>query len=119
MSTPTAKTASFGRVKTVVFSMILGFLFFCTAEVGLRLWVYLYRAPAERFDMGTGTFVLVPGAYPRVGAPPIKVNSHGFVGPEFEEPRAPGVVRIVTLGYSCTFGAGSGVETYPEQLAIR
>src|SRR5262245_1799777 len=119
MSALTSKTRSFGPIKTVLFSAILVFLFFGTAEVALRLWVYLFRAPAERFDIATGTFVLVPGEYPRVGALPIKVNSHGFVGPEFAEPRPTGVIRIVTLGDSCTFGQGAGVETYPAQLAIR
>jgi lysophospholipase L1-like esterase len=119
MTAARTKARSFGAVKTVVFSTILILLFFGSAEIAVRAWVYLFRAPAERFDMTTGTFVLVPGEYPRVGAPPIQVNSRGFVGPEFEEPRAPGVVRIVALGDSCTFGQGSGVETYPAQLAIR
>src|SRR5262245_56187508 len=119
MTATRTKARSFGAFKTVVFSTILILLFFGSAEIAVRAWVYLFRAPAERFDLTTGTFVLVPGEYPRVGAPPIQVNSRGFVGPEFEEPRASGVVRIVALGDSCTFGQGSGVETYPAQLAMR
>src|SRR5262245_56326218 len=113
------KTRAFGPVKTVVFSALLVVLFFGTVEVALRVWVYLFRAPAERFDITTGTFVLVPGVYPRVGARPIQVNSHGFVGAEFEEPRPPEVIRIVALGDSCTFGQGTGEETYPAQLSLR
>src|SRR5712692_8177503 len=110
MTGASRKMRSFGPVKTVVFSMILLVLVLGMAEGGLRVWVYLFRFPAERFDITTGTFVLVPGAHPRLGAPPIQVNSRGFVGPEFEEPRAPGVARIVALGDSCTFGEATGVE---------
>jgi lysophospholipase L1-like esterase len=119
MTAVSTKTRSLGSFKTAVFSTILILLFFGTAEAALRAWVYLFRAPAERFDIMTGTFVLVPGEYPRVGASPIHVNSRGFVGPEFDEPRAPGVARIVTLGDSCTFGQGTGLETYPAQLSLR
>jgi lysophospholipase L1-like esterase len=119
MTGASTKVRTFGPVKTAVFSTILIVLFFGTAEVAVRVCVSLFRAPAERFDFRTGTFVLVPGQHPRIGAPPIQVNSRGFVGPEFEEPRTPGVTRIVTLGDSCTFGQGTGVETYPAQLSLR
>src|SRR5262245_27202940 len=112
-------TRTFSPVKTVVFGTILVVFFFGTAEVAVRVWVYLFRAPEERFDITTGTFILVPGEHPRVGAPPIQVNSRGFIGPEFDEPRAPEVVRIVALGDSCTFGQGTGTETYPAQLSLR
>jgi lysophospholipase L1-like esterase len=119
MTNAATKARKFGPVKTVVFSTILVVLFFAAAELALRVGVSLFRSPAERFDFLTGTFVLVPGAHPRIGAPPIEINSRGFVGPEFREPRAPGVTRIVTVGDSCTFGQGSGVETYPQQLSLR
>lgn len=109
----------FGPFKTVLFSAILMLLFFAAAEAGLRVWVYYFREPAERFDVGTGTFVLVPGSHARLGAEPIRVNSRGFVGEEFEEPRPSGVVRIVSIGDSSTFGQGTGVETYPAQLELR
>jgi lysophospholipase L1-like esterase len=110
---------TFGPGKTIVFSAILIVLFFGALEGAVRVWVYFFRTPAERFDMVTQTFVLVPGVYPRIGAPPIEVNPRGFVGPEFVEPRPPGVKRIVALGDSCTFGQGTGFETYPAQLSLR
>src|SRR5688572_1333568 len=91
-------TPTFGPVKTVIFSAILVVLFFGTMEVAVRVWVYFFRAPAERFDISTGTFVLAPGVYPRINARPIEVNTRGFVGPEFVEPRPPGVKRIVAVG---------------------
>src|SRR5207245_1686418 len=109
----------FGPVKTIVFSTLVVTLFFAVAEVALRTWVYLFRAPAERFDVATGTFVLLPGIHARHGADPIRVNSRGFVGPEFQEPPPPGVTRIVALGDSCTFGEGTFEGTYPAQLELR
>jgi len=110
---------TFGPGRTLLFSAILIVLFFGAAELAVRVWVYFFRAPAERFDITTQTFDLVPGTFPRVNAPPIQVNSRGFVGPEFAEPRPAGVKRIVALGDSCTFGQGTGVETYPAQLSLR
>jgi lysophospholipase L1-like esterase len=114
-----ADPRTFGPLKTVAFSTILIVLFFGVLEGSVRVWVYFFRAPAERFDLATGTFILVPGVYTRINAPPIQVNSRGFVGPEFQEPRPPGIRRIVALGDSCTFGQGTGVETYPAQLSRR
>jgi lysophospholipase L1-like esterase len=108
----------FGPAKTLFFSAILVVLFFGVTELAIRTWVYFFRAPAERFDITTGTFVLVPGRYPRINAPPIEVNSRGFAGPEFAEPRPPGVTRIVAIGDSCTFGEGNAVGTYPAQLSL-
>jgi lysophospholipase L1-like esterase len=115
----TKAAPKFGPVKTVVYSAILMMLFLGAAELAVRVWVYFFRTPAERFDLVSGTFVLVPGEYPRINARPIQVNSRGFVGPEFIEPRPPGVKRIVAIGDSCTFGQGSGAETYPVQLSLR
>lgn len=114
-----AGSRRFGAVKTAVFTTILMLVFFGIAESGIRIWVYFFREPAERFDVESGTFVLVPGSHARLGAAPIRVNSRGFVGEEFEEPRPAGVMRIVSIGDSQTFGLGTGVETYPAQLAIR
>jgi len=113
------KTRAFGPIKTAMLSAILVVLVLGTVEVAVRVWVYLFRDPAERFDFATGTFVLVPGEHARVGASPIQVNSRGFVGPEFEEPRALAVTRIVALGDSCTFRPGTAAEPYPARLSLR
>ena len=118
MRTPT-KSVDWGVGKTILFSLILTTLFFGALEAAVRVWVYVLRDPAERFDTATETFVLIPGSHPRAGARPIQVNSRGFVGPEFDDPPPPGVTRIVTVGDSCTFGDGTAGETYPEQLALR
>jgi lysophospholipase L1-like esterase len=118
MTSP-SRSRMFGPVKTLVFSAILIVLFFAAAEAAVRMWVYFFRTPAERFDLASGTFILVPGSFPRPNAPPVQVNSRGFVGAEFEEPRPAGVKRVVTIGDSCTFGQGTGAQTYPAQLALR
>src|SRR5262245_6032310 len=109
----------FGLLKTVIYSAIMMVLVFGAAEGAVRIWVYFFREPTERFDLETGTFVLVPGTYSRPHSEPVTVNSRGFVGAEFEDPRPAGVVRIVTVGDSCTFGGGSRSTTYAGQLELR
>jgi lysophospholipase L1-like esterase len=109
----------FGPLKTALFSVILIVFFFGMAEAAVRVWVYFFREPAERFDIESGTFVLVPGVHPRLGADSVVVNSRGFVGAEFDDPPPPGTVRIVTIGDSCTFGDGTPLKTYPGQLERR
>jgi lysophospholipase L1-like esterase len=45
------------------------------------------------------------------------INAHGFRGDEFDENKAPGVIRVVTLGASSTFGfSDRDDETYPYYL---
>jgi lysophospholipase L1-like esterase len=85
-------------------------------ELALRGWVFFFREQAERFDIAAGTFVLIPGRYTGPGGRPYYVNARGFVGSEFEDPAPPGTVRMVALGDSCTFGGGTGPETYTGQL---
>ena len=47
----------------------------------------------------------------------IGINSRGFRGPEFKEMKPEGVIRILTLGASSTFGFfNRDHETYPSQL---
>jgi lysophospholipase L1-like esterase len=49
-----------------------------------------------------------------------QLNNHGFRGKDFELAKAPGVVRVLALGGSSTFGLGSrDSETYPSQLQDR
>ena len=47
----------------------------------------------------------------------IGINSRGFRGPEFKEMKPEGVIRILTLGASSTFGFfNRDHEAYPSQL---
>jgi lysophospholipase L1-like esterase len=82
------------------------------------VWVYFFREQAERFDIATGTFILLPGRYAGDGGSSFYVNTRGFVGAEFQEPVSPENIRIVTLGDSCTFGGGTDRDTYGGQLEI-
>lgn len=48
---------------------------------------------------------------------PVTINSHGFRGKEFEVKKAPGVIRVLTMGSSSTFGYyDRDNETYPYYL---
>jgi lysophospholipase L1-like esterase len=104
----------FGIGKSILFSAILLVAFFGTIELGLRAWVFFFRAGYERFDLATQTFELVPGSYPGR----IRINSQGFVGAELQ-PDAPDLWRIYALGDSCTFGGGNETETYAAMLQRR
>jgi len=51
---------------------------------------------------------------------PVEINSRGFRGGEFTTAKAPGVVRVLTLGASSTFGYyNRDDETYPVRLEER
>jgi lysophospholipase L1-like esterase len=116
MSEPSADAPRFGLGRSLLFSTILILLCFGLVEGSLRAYVYLFRAPAERFDLATQTFVLRPGSYRTQNPEPTIVNSRGFTGAEFEDPPPAGTLRIVTVGDSCTFGAGTLRGTYPALL---
>jgi len=48
---------------------------------------------------------------------PVRINNHGSRGDDFEAARAPGTVRILTLGASSTFGYyDRDDETFPYYL---
>ncbi|TMA43192.1 MAG: SGNH/GDSL hydrolase family protein [Deltaproteobacteria bacterium] len=48
---------------------------------------------------------------------PIRINNHGFRGPDFSTEKPPDVLRVLTLGASSTFGFGNrDDETYPHLL---
>ena len=49
----------------------------------------------------------------------VTINSHGFRGPEWKVEKAPGVIRVVTLGASSTFGyTDRENETYPYYMQV-
>ena len=48
---------------------------------------------------------------------PVRINAGGFRGPDFEQEKAPGVRRVLTMGASSTFGyRNRDHETYPARL---
>lgn len=47
----------------------------------------------------------------------VQINNHGFRGPDFDVAKRPGVLRVLTLGASSTFGfENRDDETYPYYL---
>jgi lysophospholipase L1-like esterase len=48
----------------------------------------------------------------------IEINEFGLKGPEFSVERRPEVVRILTIGDSCTFGPYIDRFSYPRQLEV-
>lgn len=45
----------------------------------------------------------------------LRINKHGFKGPEFEIPKPDSVFRIIAIGDSCTWGGDFG-NTYPRVM---
>lgn len=63
---------------------------------------------------------LVPGQHSYTHSFPVVTNSFGLRDREFSTVPGPGVVRVLCLGDSLTFGDGVAVEdTYPKQLEVR
>jgi lysophospholipase L1-like esterase len=92
------RTASFGRFEEQVHVLLRRGLFVRDPDLFWKL------AP-------------VHGLQSPIAAGPLRVSSLGLRGPEWPRASAPGTIRIVALGDSCTFGWGvpeSGA--YPEAL---
>lgn len=104
----------FGLGKSLLFSITLIALFLGFAELGVRGWAYFLREDAEKFDLSTQTFVLVPGEH-RSRVATAMINSDGFVGDELQ-PDGPDLWRIAAVGDSCTYGSGDSIHPYPAQL---
>jgi lysophospholipase L1-like esterase len=105
-------------VKLVVFSMLPVLILLGAGEVGLRVWAYWFRTPYERYNLSSGRLELVPNMhYTTARGLEFRINSRGFLGPEFDDRKAPGVYRIFAVGDSCTFGSGFWRETYPAIMA--
>lgn len=105
-------------LKVAVFSLLPVLALLGLGEVGLRAWAYWFRTPYERYNPSSGRLELVPNMhYTTARGVEFRINSKGFVGPEFDERKAPGVYRIFAVGDSCTFGSGFWRETYPAIAA--
>lgn len=92
-------------------------LFFVAAEVVLHLAGY---GQVEIYDADPKLFWrLKPNqdCFTKVDHKPVHINSMGTRGPEFQVPKPPGVVRILSVGDSKTFGWGlTEAETYSGRL---
>ncbi|HED37018.1 MAG TPA: SGNH/GDSL hydrolase family protein [Ignavibacteria bacterium] len=82
--------------------------------MSIRTWAYFFRGEYERYDVDSGTFVLIPGKH-KIGRSILNVNSDGFVGNELKKQNDK-LYRILALGDSVTFGDGDMYTTYPALL---
>jgi len=87
------------------------------AEGSLRLWVFYFRTSYERYNARTGRLELRPNLqYTNSRGQEFRINSKGFVGPDFDDHPGAGVYRIIALGDSCTFATGFWQIGYPSVL---
>jgi len=78
-----------------------------SGDLNLLAGYFKYHPHEERFTRDKETGKLIRAT----------INAQGFRGHEFEETKEPGVIRVVTLGASSTFGfSDRDDETYPYYL---
>jgi lysophospholipase L1-like esterase len=103
--------------KNLALSSISLLLCFVLAEVTLKIAGY---GKLEVYDSDPFIYWrLKPNqdCFTKVAHRPVHVNSQRTRGPEFSVPKPAGVIRILSLGDSTTFGWGlSDEETYSHQL---
>jgi lysophospholipase L1-like esterase len=109
--------SQFSVRKQVLFSIIIVGGLLVAAEASIRIWALYFRTSYERYNTETGRLELRPNlSYTNVYRHEFRINSKGFVGPEFDDQPTPGVYRIMALGDSCTFGSGYWQIAYPGVL---
>jgi lysophospholipase L1-like esterase len=105
------------RIKLLIFSVIPLFFLLFLGEVSMRLWAFHLRTPYERYNYSAGRFELIPtNHHISPNGDDFRINSRGFVGPEFQNPKPDHIYRAFALGDSCTFGSGHWKNTYPAML---
>ena len=91
-------------LKTIMFSLLPVVLLLLIAEGGLRAYSWYFRTAYERYNSATQRLELVPKFDATLpGGRRIRINSKGFVGPEFADKKPAGIRRIFAVGDSCTF----------------
>lgn len=109
------KRAFIRRRRRLIFAALASALFLTAAEIAVRIggWAAL---PAEQVftDVYDITYQLVPGALNPWTEMTEFLNAAGFRGPSFPKERRPGVLRVICLGDSTTFGTNVRYEeAYP------
>jgi len=95
----------------VVYSLLPVVLLLLIAEGGLRIYSWYFRTAYEKYNGATGRLELVPNFRATLpGGREIRINSKGFVGPEFSDRKASGIFRVFALGDSCTFAGNWDVS---------
>ena len=104
--------------KLILFSFIIVFLLLGAGEAAIRTWTFFFRTSYEKYNFITGRPELAPNiSYPLRNGNEFRINSKGFVGPEFDSHPPAGVYRIIAVGDSCTFTTGVWNVAYPAILA--
>jgi len=100
--------------KQILFTSIIVMGFLLLGEVGIRTWAYYFRTSYEQYNRRTERLELVPNLrYRERDGHEFRINSRGFVGPEFDETPPAGTTRIIAVGDSCTFTLGLWEMAYP------
>ena len=100
--------------KQVFFTAIILIGLLAIGEVGIRVWAYYFRTSYEQYNRRTGRLELVPNLhYQAQDGHEFRINSKGFVGPDFADMPPPGTTRIIAVGDSCTFTLGLWEIAYP------
>lgn len=90
--------------KTVAFSLLPAVFLLLIGEGGLRVYSWYFRTAYERYNSASGRLELVPNFQATLpGGRRIRINSKGFVGPEFADEKPVGIRRVFAVGDSCTF----------------
>ncbi|MDP8222940.1 MAG: SGNH/GDSL hydrolase family protein [Candidatus Lernaella stagnicola] len=105
-------------VRRLQFALLATAVVFAGLEIVIRLTGWgLPRSDAFFVDIYDPVLRLGPAARNPFVEMEEFLNGRGFRGPGFEAVKKPGTTRIVCLGDSQTFGAGTYEEAYPAQLA--
>ena len=121
MSTP----PRIGVAKRIVFSLVPLLILLLAGELAARLWVrgelksdrFFYVAGGHEEYFGTRKLSIPYSVHPPyhwIPAPNTPItNNRGFRGRDWHEAKPEGLIRIASLGDSCTLG---GQESYSERL---
>jgi len=110
-------TRRLSATKAIIFSLVPILVLLVSAEVALRIWAYYFRTSYERYSYARGRLELVPNIqFTTAKGEEFRINSKGFVGPDFTDVKPQGMYRIFALGDSCTFGDGYWRRAYPAML---
>jgi lysophospholipase L1-like esterase len=117
---PPRRGRPIGVAKQIVFCLIIVGGLLLATEAAIRVWALYFRTSYEHYNTRTGRLELVPNLrHVNARGEEFRINSRGFVGPEFDVLPSAGVYRVIAVGDSCTFGSGFWELAYPSMLERR
>jgi lysophospholipase L1-like esterase len=104
----------FSVKKQIFFTIIILAVFLVLTEGAIRAWALYFRTSYEQYNRQSGRLELVPNIqYLEANGREFRINSRGFVGPDFDPLPPSGVTRVMAVGDSCTFTVGQWEIAYP------